>query len=112
MKTSISVESSNFCKYYNFNIDLFSTEDIEIIFNTLSLKLRVFIDYEEEELNSKFKNYPEIIKENKIIKRNVKEIMENDKINQNPITILKILKQKNGNVQATIKNLISKNNES
>ena len=111
LKTSISVESSNFCKYYNFNIDLFSNEDIEIISNTLSIKLRVFTDYEEEELNSKFKNYPEIIKENKIIKRNVKKIMENDKINHDPITILKILKQNNGNVQETVKYFISKNNE-
>lgn len=110
LKTSISVESSSFCKIYNFSIGLFSPEDVDIISNTLSIKLRVFVDYEEEELNSKFKNYPEIVKENKIIKKNLKKIMDNDKIKQDPLTILKILKQNNGNVHVTVKNLISKNN--
>ena len=111
LKTSISVESSSFCKIYNFNIGLFSNEDIEIVFNTLSIKLRVFIDYEEEDLNLKFKDYPEIIKENKITKKNVRKIMENEKIKQNPIIILKTLKQNKGNVHEAVKNLISKNKD-
>ena len=111
LKTSISVESSSFCKIYNFNIGLFSTEDIEIVSNSLSIKLRVFFDYEEEELNTKFKDYPEIIKENKGVKKKVKKIMENDKIKQDPIIILNTLKQNNGNVQATISQLMSKNSD-
>ena len=36
--------------------------------------------------------------------------MENDKIKQDPLIILNILKQNNGDIQKTIKNLISINN--
>lgn len=53
LKTSISIESSNFCKNYNFNIGLFSTEDIEIVFNSLSFKLRVFTDNITNNIKSK-----------------------------------------------------------
>ena len=42
LNISISIESSNYCKNYNFNVSLFSTEDIEIVFNTLSFKLKIF----------------------------------------------------------------------
>ena len=35
--------------------------------------------------------------------------MENDKIKQDPLIILNILKQNNGDIQKTIKNLISIN---
>ena len=41
LKTSILIESSMFCKNYTFNVCLFSTENIDIVFNTLTIKLRV-----------------------------------------------------------------------
>ena len=44
LKTFISIESSLFSKIYNFNIVLFSTEDINIEFNILSIKLKVLND--------------------------------------------------------------------
>ena len=110
LKTSFTIESNIYCKTYNFSIGLFSTENIDIEFNDLSFKIKVFIDREEEELNSKFRNFPQIIKENKKIKKSIKTIMENDKIKQDPLTILKVLKQKNLDIQDTLKNLLSNNN--
>ena len=110
LKTTISVESNNFCKNYNFTVGLFSTEDIDIEFNNLNFKLNVFVDNEEEELNLKFKDYPDLIKENKSIKKGVKIIMENDKIKEDTMVILRYLKKNHGNVHETIQNLISKNN--
>lgn len=109
-QTSVTIQSSNFCKIYNFNIGLFSTENIDVDFNTISFKLKVYCDYEEEELNNLFKNYPDIINEKKCIKKNIKKIMEDGKIKQDPKTILKVLKQNNGNVDETVKKL-SNNNE-
>ena len=44
LKTFISIESNNFCKIYNFNLGLYSTEDIHVEFNSLSLKLKVFVE--------------------------------------------------------------------
>ena len=41
LKTSISIESSMFCKNYTFDACLFSTENINILFNILTIKLRV-----------------------------------------------------------------------
>ena len=41
LKISILIESSMFCKNYTFNACLFSTENIDIVFNTLAIKLRV-----------------------------------------------------------------------
>ena len=111
LSSSISIESSNFCKIYNFNIVLYSTDNIEIVCNMLSFKLKVYIDYEEENLNTYFKDFPNIIKENKNIKKNIKKIMENNKIKQDPLTILNLLKENNGNVNETIQKLISNNKD-
>ena len=40
-KTFISIESGNFCKMYNFEVGLFSSNDIELDFNTISFKIKV-----------------------------------------------------------------------
>ena len=71
LKTSFTVESNIYCKIYNFNIGLYSTENIDIEYNSLSFRIKVFIDREEDELNSKFNNYPQIIKENKKTKKSI-----------------------------------------
>ena len=44
LNTSISIESGNFCKMYHFDIGLFSNEDIELDFNTISFKVKVSND--------------------------------------------------------------------
>jgi hypothetical protein len=40
-KTFISIESGNFCKMYHFEVGLFSSNDIELDFNTISFKIKV-----------------------------------------------------------------------
>ena len=47
LQTFISIESNNFCKIYSFNIGLYSSEDIHVEFNSLPLKLKVFVDSEK-----------------------------------------------------------------
>ena len=103
--TTISIESNDFCKIYSFSIELYSNEDIELIYESLSMKVRVIKDNEEEELNNFFKEYPEILKENKITKKGIKNIMENKDIKADVSTILKYYKMNNGNIHATIKSL-------
>lgn len=104
---SISIKSSNFCKIYNFNIGLYSTENIDVEYNMLSFKLKVFIDYEEEELNDYFKDFPSIIKESKNIKKSIKKIKIEGKIEKDPMIILSQLKQNKGDINNTIKDLTS-----
>ena len=41
LKTSISIESGNFCKMYHFDVGLFSLIDIELDFNIISFKVKV-----------------------------------------------------------------------
>ena len=41
IKTSINVESGKFCKMYHFEIGLFSSQDVELDFNTISFKVKV-----------------------------------------------------------------------
>ena len=41
IKTFISIESGNFSKMYHFDIGLFSPTDIELVFNTITYKVKV-----------------------------------------------------------------------
>lgn len=41
LKTNLSVESKEFIKNYSFNVGLYSCEDINIISNTLAVKLKI-----------------------------------------------------------------------
>lgn len=109
LKTTISVESNNIGKIYNFNIGLFSPADVDIAYNTITFKLEVLSDNEEEQLNMQFKNYPEIVKESKVYKKSVKRIMENNKVKKDPMAILNALKQCHGNVHQAIQLLTSNN---
>jgi hypothetical protein len=109
LKSSLSIETNIFSKIYTFTIELYSCEDIEIECNSLSFKLKVLADKDEEQLNIKFKNYPEIIKENKNTKKIIKNIMDNKKIKQDPMTILKYLKENDGDINQTLKLLLSDN---
>ena len=109
LKTSLSIETNIFSKIYTFTIELYSCEDIEIECNSLSIKLNVLADKDEEQLNIKFKNYPEIIKESKNTKKIIKNIMDNKKIKQDPLTILKYLKENDGDINQTLKLLLSDN---
>lgn len=110
LKTTISVESTNINKIYNFNIGLFSPSDVEIGYNTITFKLEVLSDNEEEQLNSQFKNYPEIVKESKVYKKSVKLIMENNKVKKDPMAILNALKKCHGNVHQATELLTSNSN--
>ena len=105
LDTTISIESNDFSKIYAFSIELYSNEDIELSCESLLMKLRVIKDNDEEELNNFFKDYPEILKESKIIKKSVKMIMENKDIKANATTILQHLKMNHGNVHEAIKSL-------
>jgi hypothetical protein len=109
LKASLSIETNIFSKIYTFTIELYSCEDIEIECNSLSFKLKVLADKDEEQLNIKFQNYPEIIKENKNTKKIIKNIMDNKKIKQDPMTILKYLKENDGDINQTLKILLSDN---
>ena len=48
LKTSVSIESGMFSKTYNFNIELYSTQDIDIECNSLSFILKVMDDKDEK----------------------------------------------------------------
>jgi NACalpha-BTF3-like transcription factor len=110
LKTTISIESNNIGKIYNFNIGLFSPAEVDIVYNTITFKMEVLSDNEEEQLNMQFKDYPEIVKESKVYKKSVKLIMENNKVKKDPMAILNALKQCHGNVHEAIKLLTSNKN--
>ena len=109
--TTISIQSNDFCKIYNFSIELYSNESVELIYESLSFKIRVVKDNEEEELNNYFKEYPEILIENKITKKGIKNIMENKDIKANAMTILQYFKKNHGNIHETIKSLKELNSD-
>ena len=103
------LESTEFCKIYYFTIELYTNEEIKLKTNILSFKLEVNKDEEDEELNEEFKNYPKIIVMNKNIKKGVKKILEDKTITQDPVTVMQFLKNNNGKIEETIKNLKSMN---
>ena len=103
------LESNEFCKVYNFTIELYSKEEIKLKSNILSFKLEVNRDDEDEELNEIFRQYPKIIVMNKNIKKGVKKILEDKTITQDPVLVMQFLANNNGNIEETIKNLKSMN---
>lgn len=105
----IQVESNNHCSEYNFIIELYSIKNIKLKSNILEFNIIVNEDEEEEELNEKFKDYPNIIVTSKEIKLGIKKIMENKWIKEDPITILEFLKNNNNDIDKTIENLSSLN---
>ena len=106
----IIVESNNHIGEYNFNVELYSIKNIKLKSNILDFTIIVNEDKEEEELNDMFKDYLNIIVTSKETKMGIKKIMENENIKENPITILQFLKNNDNDVEKTIENLISKNN--
>lgn len=105
----ITVESNNHIGEYNINIELFSIKNIKLKSNVLNFTIIVNEDQEEEELNEMFKDYLDIIASEKETKIGIKKIMENEKIKENPITILQFLKNNKNDVEKTLENLLSKN---
>ena len=103
----ILVESNNHLSEYNFNIELYSIKNIKLKSNNLEFNIIVNDDEEEEELNEKFKDYPSIIITSKETKKGIQKIMENESINEDPITILQFLKNNNNDVDKTIDNFYS-----
>ena len=103
----ILVESNNHLSEYNFNIELYSIKNIKLKSNNLEFNIIVNDDEEEEELNEKFKDYPSIIITSKETKKGIKQIMENESINEDPITILQFLKNNNNDIDKTIDNFYS-----
>ena len=105
----ITIDSNNHIGEYNFSVELYSIKNIKLKSNALNFTIIVNEDKEEEELNNFFKDYLNIIVNSKETKMGIKKIMENEKIKENPITILQFLKNNNNDVDKTIENLISKN---
>lgn len=105
----ITVESNNHIGEYNINIELFSIKNIKLKSNVLNFTIIVNEDQEEEELNEMFKDYLDIIASEKETKIGIKKILENEKIKENPITILQFLKNNKNDVEKTLENLLSKN---
>ena len=103
----ILVESNNHLSEYNFNIELYSIKNIKLKSNNLEFNIIVNDDEEEEELNEKFKDYPSIIITSKETKKGIQKIMENESINEDPITILQFLKNNNNDIDKTIDNFYS-----
>lgn len=101
------LESNDFCKVYNFTIELYTSEEIKLKKNFLNFKLEVNNDEEDEKLNEIFKDYPKVIVMNKNIKKGVKTILEDKSISQDPVTVMQFLTNNNGNIEETIKNLKS-----
>ena len=108
----LCVESNNHCGEYNFCVELYSIKNIKLKCNALDFNIVVNEDNEEEELNNYFKDYLNIIITSKETKKGIKKIMENENIKENPITILQFLKNNDNNVEKTIDNLNTKNNDS
>ena len=106
---NVELESNDFCKIYYFTIELYTYEDIKIKSNILSFTLEVNNDEEDEKLNQEFNSYPKIMVMNKDIKKGVKKILEDKSITQDPVTVMQFLKNNNGNIEETIKNLKSMN---
>ena len=106
----MTVDSNNQIGEYNINVELYSIKNIKLKSNVLDFTIIVNEDEEEEELNNMFKDYLNIIIASKETKIGIKKIMENENIKENPITILQFLKNNENNVEKTIENLISKNN--
>ena len=106
--TSITIESNDICKVYDFTIELFSLMSSKLKSNILNFKVEINDDNEDESLNEYFKDYPKIIIEPKNIKIGVKKIYEDTKNKHNPITILQFLKNNKGNVDYTFFELSNK----
>ena len=106
---NILVESNNHVGEYDFSIELYPVKNIKLKSNVLEFKVIVNDDNVEEELNEQFKEYPSIILTSKETKEGIKKIMENEEIQDDPITILQFLKNNNNDVEKTINNLISLN---
>ena len=99
------LESNDFCKVYDFTIEMYTSENINLKKNFLQFKLEVNNDEEDEKLNGIFKDYPKVIVMNKNIKKGVKQILEDKSITQDPVTVMQFLSNNNGNIEETIKNL-------
>ena len=105
----MTVDSNNHVGEYNFNIELYSIKNIKLKSNILEFTIIINEDEEEEELNDIFKDYYNIIVTSKETKMGIKKIMENEYIKDNPITNLQFLKNNDNDIEKTIENLISKN---
>ena len=75
--------------------------------NSLSFNVKIYEDKEDEELNTFFKDYPQIAIQSKKYKEGVKKLMQDTKNKYEPVTILKYLKENEGNVDETYYHLIN-----
>ena len=84
-----------------------SKNNIKIQSNSISFRIEVNEDDEEEELNDFFSGFHKILNQNKEMKKNIKDIMEQKICNVHPEMIMNYLIANNGNKEETIKDLQS-----
>ena len=84
-----------------------SKNNIKIQSNSISFRIEVNEDDEEEELNDFFSGFHKILTQNKEMKKNIKDIMEQKICNVHPEMIMNYLIANNGNKEETIKDLQS-----
>ena len=104
----LTVSSNESCKLYDFKIELFCADEfIKISCNTLTMKIEVNEDQEEDAINMKFANYNKIIIQSKHHKEILMHLMneierENANVGDivkdlNPIVVLQCLKDSDWN---------------
>ena len=105
----INIKTNNICKLYIFKMELYSISknNIKIQSNSISFRIEVNEDDEEEELNDFFSGFHKILTQNKEMKKNIKDIMEQKICNVHPEMIMNYLIANNGNKEETIKDLQS-----
>ena len=104
----LTVSSNESCKLYDFKIELFCADEfIKISCNTLTMKIEVNEDQEEDAINMRFANYNKIIIQSKHHKEILMHLMneierENANVGDivkdlNPIVVLECLKDSDWN---------------
>lgn len=109
VETLVTIESKENGKEYNFYIELYSIMGHKLKCNSLSFIVKIYEDKEDEELNTFFKDYPEITIQPKKYKEGVKKLMKDTKNKFEPIIILKYLKNNEGNTDEAYYHLINSN---
>ena len=104
----VTIESKENGKEYDFFIELYSLMGQKLKCNSLSFNVKIYEDKEDEELNLFFKDYPQIAIQSKKNKEGVKKLMQDTKNKYEPVTILRYLKNNEGNVDETYFLLIKK----
>lgn len=103
----VTIESKENGKEYDFCVELYSLMGPKLKCNSLSFNVKIYEDKEDEELNTFFKDYPQIAIQSKKYKEGVKKLMQDTKNKYEPVTILKYLKENEGNVDETYYHLIN-----